>query len=58
MIDRKTRKLFKAVTGNYKRIVAADIDWLQRKADLLKSMPNASAKTIQTRLRALLKTGY
>ena len=58
MIDRKTRKLFKAVTSNYKRIVAADIDWLQRKADLLKSMSNASAKTIQTRLRAFLKTGY
>jgi len=58
MIDRKTRKLFKAVTGNYKRIVAADIDWLQRKADLLESMSKASAKTIQTRLRAFLKTGY
>jgi hypothetical protein len=58
MIDRRTRKLFKAVTGNYKRIVAADIDWLQRKADLLGSMPEASAKTKQTRLRAFLKTGY
>lgn len=58
MIDRRTRKLFKAVTGNYKRIVAADIDWLQRKADLLSTIRDASPKSKQTRLRAFLKTGY